>query len=40
MFVKPVFYNHISTEKLKELINGDALFRIEGLERGVNYSRV
>jgi radical SAM superfamily enzyme YgiQ (UPF0313 family) len=39
-FVKPVFYNHISTEKLKQLINGDTLFRIEGLERGVNYSRV
>ncbi len=39
-FVKPVFYNHISTEKLKELINGDDLFRIEGMERGVNYSRV
>ncbi len=38
--VKPVFYNHISTEKLKQLIDGDTLFRIEGLEKGVNYSRV
>ncbi len=38
--VKPVFYNHIDTEKLKQLTNGDTLFRIEGLEKGVNYSRV
>jgi len=39
-FIKPVFYNHISNEKLQQLINGDALFRIEGLEKRVNYSRV
>jgi hypothetical protein len=39
-FVKPVFYNHISAEKLKQLLNGDDLFRIEGLEKGVNYTRV
>ncbi|OGW36755.1 MAG: hypothetical protein A2Y97_13605 [Nitrospirae bacterium RBG_13_39_12] len=39
-FVKPVFYNHINTEKLNQLINGDALFRIEGIEKGVNYTRV
>jgi hypothetical protein len=38
--LKPVFYNHISTEKLKQLIGGDSLFKIEGLEKGVNYSRV
>ena len=39
-FVKPVFYNHINTEKLKQLIGGDTLCRIEGLKKGVNYSRV
>jgi len=37
--LKPVFYNHINTEKLKQLIGSDNLFRIEGLEKGVNYSR-
>jgi radical SAM superfamily enzyme YgiQ (UPF0313 family) len=39
-FLKPVFYNHINADKLNLLINGDTLFRIEGLEKGVNYSRV
>jgi hypothetical protein len=39
-FVKPVFYNHISKDKLVPLIDGDPLFRIEGVERGVNYSRI
>jgi radical SAM superfamily enzyme YgiQ (UPF0313 family) len=38
--LKPVFYNHINTEKLKQLLGGDTLCRIEGLEKGVNYSRV
>lgn len=35
----PVFYNHIDTDTLKELIDGDPLFRIEGPEKGVNYTR-
>jgi len=39
-FIKPVFYNRIPTDKLVQLINGDPLFRVEGVERGVNYSRV
>ena len=26
-------------DRLRELIRGDGLFRIEGLEKGVNYSR-
>lgn len=39
-FIKPVFFNHIDTEKLGELIGGDPLLRIEGLEKGVNYGRV
>jgi radical SAM superfamily enzyme YgiQ (UPF0313 family) len=39
-FIQPVFYNQISKNKLVQLINGDPLFRIEGVERGVNYSRL
>ncbi len=38
--IRPVFYNQISPERLAELIRGDDLFRIEGLEKGVNYLRV
>lgn len=38
-YIKPVFYNHIATEKLSELIGGDMLFRIEGPEKIVNYLR-
>lgn len=40
IFINPVFYNHVTTEKLSRLINGDPLFRIEGLEKGVNYNRI
>jgi len=39
-FLKPVFYNHIDTDTLRELIKGDPVFRIEGLEKGVNYTRL
>ncbi len=38
-FVRPVFYNHVSSERLKELIAGDRIFRMEGLEKAVNYMR-
>jgi len=38
-FVRPVFYHQLSTERLRELIAGDEIFRIEGIEKGVNYSR-
>jgi radical SAM superfamily enzyme YgiQ (UPF0313 family) len=38
--VKPVFYNRIDTGKLRQLIDGNPLFRIEGIEKGVNYARV
>jgi radical SAM superfamily enzyme YgiQ (UPF0313 family) len=38
-FVKPVFYNQVSAERLKEMIKNDKMFRIEGLEKGVNYLR-
>jgi len=37
--VMPVFYNQLTPERLGELIAGEPLFRIEGLEKGVNYSR-
>lgn len=37
--IKPVFYNQISEERLRELIAGESIFRIEGLDKGVNYSR-
>jgi len=36
----PVFYNQIGGETLEQLIGGDSVFRIEGIERGVNYNRV
>ena len=38
--IKPVFYNHVDTQRLKELIQGDAFFRIAGEEKGVNYNSV
>lgn len=38
--VRPVFFNQISSARLAELISGDEIFRIEGLEQGVNYERI
>lgn len=38
--IRPVFYNHVESGRLIELIGGDALFRIEGTGRGVNYNRI
>lgn len=38
--IKPVFYNHIDTELLGKIIDGDHIVRIEGPEKRVNYSRV
>ena len=38
--VTPLFYNHVGPEKLKELIQGDTLFRIAGMKRGVNYNSI
>jgi hypothetical protein len=35
--IKPVFYNHVDAQRLKELIQGDAFFRIAGEDKGVNY---
>ncbi len=39
-FIKPIFYNHLSTEAIKQMIGSDPIFRIEGLERTLNYIRV
>jgi hypothetical protein len=38
--LKPVFYNQISVDRLRELIGGDVMFRVEGFEKGVNYQRL
>jgi radical SAM superfamily enzyme YgiQ (UPF0313 family) len=38
-FIRPVFYNHIISERLLELLAGDPLFRIEGQDAEVNYTR-
>ncbi len=35
--IRPVFYNQVSTDELKELIDGDKLFRIAGPGKGINY---
>jgi tRNA A37 methylthiotransferase MiaB len=39
-FIKPVFYSRVDIGRLKELIRNEKIFRIEGIERGVNYQRV
>jgi radical SAM superfamily enzyme YgiQ (UPF0313 family) len=38
-FLEPCFYNHVRTDVLKELFDGDPLFRIAGEQKGVNYQR-
>jgi len=37
--ILPIFYNQIDSEWLKECIEGDRIFKIEGDEKGVNYTR-
>lgn len=37
--IRPVFYNQLPVERLQELLGGDPLFRIEGLDKSVNYCR-
>lgn len=39
-YILPVFYNHLSLEILRELIDDDPLFKIEGFERTSNYERL
>jgi tryptophan 2-C-methyltransferase len=40
MMVRPVFYNHITVDMLREIIGEDPLFHIEGFERTSNYERI
>jgi hypothetical protein len=39
-FIKPVFYQHLSADKLREIIGDDPLFKIEGFDRTSNYERL
>ncbi|MHB8881855.1 MAG: B12-binding domain-containing radical SAM protein [Thermodesulfovibrionales bacterium] len=39
-FLRPVFYNRIEPERLSGLLGIDPLFRIEGLDKAVNYTRI
>ena len=38
--IRPVFYNSITMDMLKELVGNDPLFKIEGFERTSNYERL
>ncbi|HUU30357.1 MAG TPA: cobalamin-dependent protein [archaeon] len=38
--LRPVFYNRITVESLREMIGEDPVFRIEGFERTTNYERL
>ena len=37
--ILPIFYNQIDPEWLKGLVSDDNIFKIEGYEKGVNYTR-
>jgi radical SAM superfamily enzyme YgiQ (UPF0313 family) len=37
--LEPVFYNHIRPERLRQLLGGEAMFRIAGQEKVVNYQK-
>lgn len=39
-FIRPVFYEGISIDQLREIIGDDPLFKIEGFERTSNYERL
>ncbi|MEW6554646.1 MAG: cobalamin-dependent protein [Actinomycetota bacterium] len=39
-FIRPAYFNLLSLEDCRELVGGDPLFRIEGLERRSNYERL
>ena len=36
----PVFYSGIELERVREMVAGDSLFKIEGFERSTNYQRL
>ncbi|NJD56453.1 MAG: radical SAM protein [Nitrospirae bacterium] len=37
--IHPVFFNRIDNDKLRQYIGDDPIFRIDGAEKGVNYTR-
>ncbi len=39
-FLRPLYYNWLDLERLREMIGEDPLFRVEGLERRSNYERL
>jgi radical SAM superfamily enzyme YgiQ (UPF0313 family) len=39
-FLRPVFYNQIAQERLKELIRNEPMFLMDGLDKKVNYCRL
>ncbi len=39
-FIRPVFYEWLSVDMLREIIGDDPLFKIEGFERTSNYERI
>lgn len=38
--IRPVFYNHLTVDALRDIIGHDPLFKIEGFERTSNYERI
>jgi hypothetical protein len=39
-FLTPIFFNQVNLPYIQGLIEGDSLFKIEGLQKSVNYQRV
>ncbi len=39
-YLRPVFFNRLPVEQLRELIGADPLFRAEGFQRSTNYQRL
>ena len=39
-FLLPIFYNQLDLPTVRQLIQGDPLFKIEGFEKTVNYQRL
>lgn len=38
--IRPLFFNRINNDQLREFIAEDEIFRIEGTQKGVNYTRL
>ncbi len=39
-FLEPIFFNKFSMDEIQALLGGDALFKLEGFQKTVNYERV